>query len=143
MEWSTFWSTMTKSHFTHLFFPSPLKSFQIYNFIRKPALVTQILTGHCLLNAHQKRLGLRDCDLCPCCEVVEDPIHFLFECPRYELLRLELYNRIFHPNAPTKDNFATFSDRESVQALNDFLIKSKRFSRSHRPSSLMPNQPQS
>ena len=51
-----------------------------------------ILTGHILLNAHMKRIGLRDdpdCDRCGQSE--ETSVHFLCNCPAYCGLRRELF----------------------------------------------------
>ncbi len=52
--------------------------------------VTQILTGHSLLNAHQFRFGFKTSQTCMCGYFSENVHHFLFFCPNFSDLRNNL-----------------------------------------------------
>ena len=56
-------------------------------------LVTGVLTGHVCLNKHLQTMQIRDDPSCDgCLEMHETASHFLFDCPKYNGIRVE--NRI-------------------------------------------------
>lgn len=59
-------------------------------------VLTQVITGHCPLNAHLTRIGILNSAICPSCRGgVETRDHFLFECDAHCRLRLELLSLPF------------------------------------------------
>jgi hypothetical protein len=89
--------------------------------------VTQILTGHCVLNAHQHRFGFVEDPSCSCGEPIESLNHFLFFCPTYNVIRkvfrdisLEVYN-IWPPE------LSMIPRSEALwRAMKSFIVNSKR-----------------
>jgi hypothetical protein len=55
--------------------------------------VAGILTGHCTLNEHMYRMGLRNDPMCPCGLDRESAGHFLCVCPRFSALRIRVFGR--------------------------------------------------
>lgn len=54
--------------------------------------IVGVLTGHWLNNSYMKRIGLRDdpdCDFCG--ESEDNSVHFLCECPFFQLIRLRCF----------------------------------------------------
>jgi hypothetical protein len=54
-------------------------------------LIFRLRTGHCCLNAHLKRIGVKPSALCQCGEAVQTPQHFLQSCPLYQRERLQIW----------------------------------------------------
>ena len=89
--------------------------------------ITQMLTGHCVLNAHQHRFGFIENPSCSCDEPIESLPHFIIFCPTYNVIRkvfhdisLELYN-IWPPE------LSMIPWSEALwRAMKSFVVNSKR-----------------
>ena len=53
--------------------------------------IFRLRTGHCGLNKHLKRLGLRDTAHCECGSEEQTPEHILQTCPHYETVRQQVW----------------------------------------------------
>ena len=56
------------------------------------------LKYHCLLNSHFHRCGIIPQPTCPCNLAPETTFHFLFDCPYYDVPRIELMNKLIRLN---------------------------------------------
>ncbi|KAK7098746.1 hypothetical protein V1264_002982 [Littorina saxatilis] len=54
---------------------------------RSQTTILRLRTGHCGLNKHLKRLGLRDTAQCECGSEEQTPEHILQTCPHLETAR--------------------------------------------------------
>lgn len=85
-QWEAEWAGSSKGSFTRLFFPTIRDANMIAsNNLSSP--LTQILTGHSLLNAHQHRFNFKLSPACLCGHPAETTEHFLFDCSLYTELR--------------------------------------------------------
>jgi hypothetical protein len=124
--WDREWSSSQKGETTRNFFPN-VKAARILMTKRPSNKITQILTGHCLLNAHQHRFGFVEDPSCSCGEPLESLPHFLFFCPTYNVIRkvfrdiaLEVYN-IWPPE------LSMIPRSEALwRAMKSFVVNSKR-----------------
>ena len=120
------WSSSQKGETTRNFFPN-VKAARILMTKRPSNKITQILTGHCVLNAHQHRFGFIEDPSCSCGEPLESLHHFLFFCPTYNVIRkvfrdisLEVYN-IWPPE------LSMIPRSEALwRAMKSFVVNSKR-----------------
>ena len=87
----------------------------------------RLMSGHCKLNAHLKRIGLHDTGKCETCEVDETVEHFLMQCPRYAPARNTIFQKIrdsgMQPPTTLKE---LLTNDETVQFCFDFIKKSQR-----------------
>lgn len=60
-----------------------MPSASVISSLNLSAQLAQVITGHCVLNAHQNRFGFRDDPGCECGAEEESVEHFLFYCPKY------------------------------------------------------------
>jgi hypothetical protein len=120
--------TKAVSEFPNCLFRSPIRpSPDSFGWKRSTNKITQILTGHCLLNAHQHRFGFVEDPSCSCGEPLESLPHFLFFCPTYNVIRkvfrdiaLEVYN-IWPPE------LSMIPRSEALwRAMKSFVVNSKR-----------------
>ena len=124
--WDREWSSSQKGETTRNFFPN-VKAARILMTKRPSNKITQILTGHCVLNAHQHRFGFIEDPSCSCGEPLESLHHFLFFCPTYNVIRkvfrdisLEVYN-IWPPELSMIPRSETL-----WRAMKSFVFNSKR-----------------
>ena len=65
-------------------------------------LLSRIRLGRSYLNSHSYSIGLSDTNTCSCNnKVLESPIHYITQCPKFSEIRLTLYNEMeqqFIPN---------------------------------------------
>ena len=54
-------------------------------------LIFRLRTGHCGLNSHLKRIGVKPSALCPCGEADQTPQHLLQSCPLYQRERSQIW----------------------------------------------------
>ena len=94
---------------------------------------TRLRLGCSRLNSHLFKIGVVDSPLCSCGTGVEDTLHYLFTCPLYRNLRVDLSNKII-PIAPftsqtvlygnktcsLDDNYLIFS------AVHEYIEKTER-----------------
>ena len=83
------------------------------------------------LNFHLfERYLTEDCS-CDCGAAVEDPNHFLRECPKYRALRTELFGNHVVPSISNllfgSNNINTEQNKELFLKVHDFIMRSKRF----------------
>ena len=73
-----------------LIVPGRIKPEAILNLNRKDIkLYTELVTGHCKLNYHLKKIGLVDNEICRLCKLsAETAEHILCECPAVARRRL-------------------------------------------------------
>ena len=84
--WSEEWRAAQNGAVTRAFFPTPA-CFRTLKHSTFPQQITQILTGHCYLNAHQFRFDFKSCPLCTCSNNAETVEHFLFVCKNFNSKR--------------------------------------------------------
>lgn len=84
--WSLQWQTSNSGSITRKFFPSVESAGSIKDKSLSSQL-SQILTGHCLLNAHMHRFNLANSPMCGCGQAHETIEHFLFICPAHASVR--------------------------------------------------------
>ena len=79
-HWDVQWQSAESSKQVKEFFPS----LEDANILRSGFLhheVTQVITGHSLLNYHLNKIGLKNSPACACGAASETVVHFIFECP--------------------------------------------------------------
>jgi hypothetical protein len=86
-HWNEEWISSTKGSATRLFIPTVCSASALLN-LRPSVSVYQLISGHCALNGHQNRFGFSETAACLCGHAVESIDHFLFECPRFDQVRL-------------------------------------------------------
>lgn len=88
--WSSQWQSSNSGSITRRFFPTVDSAITIRN---RPlsSQLTQILTGHCFLNAHMHRFNLTNSPICGCGQANETVDHFLFVCPAHAAARQHFY----------------------------------------------------
>ena len=88
-QWNETWQTTDVGRQTREFFPT-LEDANILrsNFIHHE--LTQVLTGHSMLNSHQFKIGAAQSPLCNCGEESETVRHFLLACPNFAIPRLNI-----------------------------------------------------
>ena len=68
---------------------------QLINLKRKLRILTGFLTGHCNLNGHLAKIGVKESGLCRFCERAnEDPEHILLECEAITRKRAECLDNL-------------------------------------------------
>jgi hypothetical protein len=89
--WNREWAQSDTGKITRLFFPNVSSARTL---LRRPlsSQLTQILTGHCALKAHQYRFKFSDSPACECGYHEESVYHFLFHCPIF--LRQRTFFRV-------------------------------------------------
>ena len=82
---------------------------------RSQTTIFRLRTGHCGLNKHLKRLGVRDTAHCDCGSEEQTPEHILQTCPHWETARLEFW--------PNDTEFVTklWGPADELQRTADFL----------------------
>ena len=84
--WKKEWSESSHGWVTRQFFPAPPGPGLL---AARPLShqLTQVLTGHCRLNAHMHKMGLVSSPACECGYRDETVRHFLFDCPAFDRQR--------------------------------------------------------
>lgn len=85
--WQSEWRASPNGHSVREFFPT-VKSASAIPLHQLCAEVTQILTGHSLLHAHQHRFNFVASPCCRCGSLSESVEHFLFFCPSFSNQRI-------------------------------------------------------
>ena len=80
------WEQAAQGQQTRNFFPTP-SSFLHVRLSNLPHQLTQVLTGHSWLNAHQHRFNFKNSPFCICSNNPETVQHFLFHCALYDVNR--------------------------------------------------------
>ena len=77
--------------------------------------IFRLRTGHCGLNKHLKRLGVKDTAHCDCGSEEQTPEHILQTCPHWETARLKYW--------PEDTELATklWGSADELQQTVDFL----------------------
>lgn len=88
--WSEEWTDSQKGKETKRFFPMPSDAAILKRRSCMPHQLTQILTGHGVMNAYQHRINRIDSPACSCGATAETTDHFLFFCPIFEVQRSKL-----------------------------------------------------
>lgn len=93
----------------------------------------RLRTNCSALNQHLFAKNIIDSPLCVC-RAVEDTNHFLFHCHRFHNLRQDLFDKVIPICQPTSnillygsENLTHTQNQQIFFAVQDFLIKSKRF----------------
>ena len=84
--WNSEWHQLLKGSTTKRFFPTIVDAHSIKS-RSLPSHLSQILTGHSLLNDHQYRLNFVTSPECACGCNIENIDHFLFHCARFNSQR--------------------------------------------------------
>ena len=90
--WNSEWHQLLKGSTTKCFFPTIVDAHSIKS-RSLPSHLSQILTGHSLLNDHQYRLNFVTSPECACGCNIENIDHFLFHCARFNSQR-EFYESL-------------------------------------------------
>ena len=84
--WNQEWIRSDGSRITHTFFPTVHSAFTLPTL--KPSFeMSQLLSGHSLLNSHQTKLNNNISSLCSCSLDDESIDHFIFFCPLHIVAR--------------------------------------------------------
>ena len=124
--WELEWANSLAGAVTRSFFPSPQSALVLLS--RRPhSFVTQILTGHSVLNDHQYRFNFIRKPSCKCgCESESVP-HFLFHCPIYDLLRSDFISLVRHEKISWPPSPELISRNKLLwDEFVRFILKSKR-----------------
>lgn len=125
-RWKEEWSGSSTGKTTKEFFPSPQDASILKN---KFHHLTQITTGHCMLNEYLHRIGQRTTALCDCGNDTETIQHFLFDCPRYEIQRKNLRTECTHASLPFPPPMSAFCKSPTLWlSLVSFYQSTKRLS---------------
>jgi hypothetical protein len=84
--WQLRWETSSKGRVTYKFFPT-IPSLPRTSLSR---LSTQTLTGHGPFQIHLHRIGKSESDACQRCNVSDDPVHRILNCPLFDEDRARL-----------------------------------------------------
>ena len=85
--WGHHWATSVTGSSTRSFFPDILSAKRLES-LKLTGSVTQVITGHSYLNAHQFRFKFAASPTCHCGLAPETVHHFLFECATYDRERV-------------------------------------------------------
>ncbi|XP_045179807.2 uncharacterized protein LOC123539306 [Mercenaria mercenaria] len=106
------------------------------------SIFNQMISGHCRLNHHMAKINVEQVPECDHCGVAETVEHFIFDCERYNSMRIEMVETVedlLHRNyikcGPVtlkvlagEIEEAPVSVREGIAAaFQNFLVKTKRF----------------
>jgi hypothetical protein len=84
--WNDEWVRTVNGGVTRSFFPSVDSANSLLSLTVDRA-TAQIISGHCMLNAHQHRFGFADDPSCACGDPSENLAHFLISCPLFSSQR--------------------------------------------------------
>ena len=87
------WGNYKGGMHTKNFLPTPIRKWtkELIGLDRdRIRRVVGAITGHCGLNKHLAKMGIKDSPGCSCGSVEETGIHILCECPKFSQLRLRL-----------------------------------------------------
>ena len=87
--WKEEWKLSTKGAVTETFFPT-LEEAAILKHVNLSHELSQLLTGQKNLRAYQHRISAVDSPLCECQADDETAEHFLFHCPFYSKLSIQI-----------------------------------------------------
>ncbi|KAL7294993.1 hypothetical protein TKK_0011702 [Trichogramma kaykai] len=121
-KWQSDWDSSDKGRVTYEFAPDVRSSMNWCKWMNVGWLVGYILTGKGGLNFYQHKIDRAPSPLCEC-GAVEDWLHLLVYCPRYEAFRNldELGVRPRPDN--TFDLSGVLSSKENFQRLTDFISR--------------------
>jgi hypothetical protein len=82
--------------------------------------MTQVITGHSVLNGHLNKLGLSTTSICSKCGTEEETRnHFLGDCDAYCVIRLKLFGVLF----VVPEELCSIP----LTALRDYIASTERF----------------
>ncbi len=124
--WESEWSSTQKGETTRKFFPN-VKAARILITKRPSNNIAQILTAHCLLNAHQHKFGFVKDPSCSCGDPIEAIPHFLFFCPTYNNIRREFKDITLEVCNIWPPELSKMPQSDVMwRAMKSFVAKSKR-----------------
>ena len=123
--WQDRWNNDKKARHYHALEPKVNSDIKFkYSNRRGEVAVTRLRLGHCRLNKHLQRLGIRDNGLCSHCNEPEDISHFLLKCMKNPENRRRLERAVQDRNLDvTVKNLLTIP--ELVEALWEYIKDSK------------------
>ena len=128
--WSREWSSSIKNVVCKLFFPMPDDARILHNSYIDHDL-TQVLTGHCNLNAHLFKLKRVASPQCQCGEPIESVHHFVFHCVNYDAYRGDFKAQCLSDFNTYPPSFHDLTSNETIWKLfTKFIVASNRFLRS-------------
>ena len=92
--WSKEWQELSKGSRTQKFFKRPSDA-SVLQADHLPHELTQILTGHCMLNQLLHRINRLSSPQCSCGSPEESVEHYLLQCPKFESNRRGLKQNHF------------------------------------------------
>ena len=138
-KWDDEWKCSKTSATTREFFPSSLHA-TCLNKLFVPHEITQIISGHSLLNSYLAKTNSSISQNCRCGAPIEDTHHFIFTCPLFEYLRLNLKQSITQNNIEYPCPIAAFSSSQDLwNSFQNFVIKTKRLELSNRDTITIPH----
>lgn len=82
-KWQSRWDESPKGRWTHKIIPN-IKCWLERKHGETNYFLTQFLSGHGGYRSYLYRFGLDESPMCPCCNVLENPEHVVFFCPRFK-----------------------------------------------------------
>ena len=126
--WSSRWESGTDSSLTREFFPTANHAL----FLRRAYIhheLTQVVTGHSMLNTHLFKTGRVQSPRCACGVAEETTQHFLFDCPRYSLERAPLRQSISDAKISFPPPLHVFAECPTLfRVLMNYVKKTNRLS---------------
>lgn len=125
-HWDVQWQTTESSKQVKEFFPS-LEDAKILQSSFLHHEVTQVITGHALLNYHQNKIGIKNSPACECGAASETVAHFLLECPLHQEQRKPLISTCNSLNINFPPSLHLLSKNPKLwQSLLSLIFQSKR-----------------
>jgi hypothetical protein len=91
--WEQRWYETSKAAHTKSFFPSVKYRRDCKKYFSCDFYICQLITNHGRFNDYLKRFNIKDCEYCDVCTTkVDNALHVIFECKKYQEERQELIN---------------------------------------------------
>ena len=89
---------------------------------RDQTIIFRLRTGHCGLNSHLKRIGVKLSALCPCGESDQTVEHYLQDCTLYQEARLQIWPEGIDAHAKLWGNYTSLSMTAQYATLTGLRI---------------------
>lgn len=122
-EWQNEWNATIKGRWTYNIVPN------IKEWIQDgvPMLdyhTVQVLTGHGCFGSYLKKIGKEEQSSCWFCEeLIDDPKHTIFVCPRWEMYRRELEQRIYPISWEIRNIKFLLKNTKSNKVVREYIKK--------------------